>query len=525
MASTHKLKSHGRGNCLAFLLLFLGLLAAHLWLLWSSRLLPFIDLPDHLATATILRHYGEPTNQFAEYYSISSFFWKPNLFHILFCSSSLFPSVEFANKIFYSIYVILLPLSVLLLIRTFQGNPWYSLLSFLLMYNLSVSWGFAGFTISIPLFLLVSYLFIRYLERPNVRIASILAAAFVFLFFVHALMVVFAISAFAICCLVRRGNSPRAVLGCVAVVIPIIVVMIVWWNQREVSQFAGPGFVSSLAEYYRDSYLHSLPGRIRLALFDNYFLYDGLPGKAIALIFFHVIILLLVPLLKAPKATLGVLREPGKPDPVPLLVLLGWTLFCFLVLPDQVFNFQILYPRFSVVFLALVIVTGSIIHSARRVDLRIAIICLVCVAHLVLWADYFRDFQKENAQFTRSFFPADSNRKTLGGLVYDIDFRGKPIYVHCPSYYIVWTQGVATFRIVDFVDFAPPVRRKEGGRSISDLPEWAWASRSFDPARLNVDYLLIRGNPNDLSASSQKLYRLVRAAEKWLLYEKKAPSG
>jgi hypothetical protein len=280
-----------------------------------------------------------------------------------------------------------------------------------------------------------------------------------------------------------------------------------------------------LADYYRHSYFHSVPGRIRLALFDNYFLYDGLPGKAIALVFFHAIILLLVPVLKAPRATLGVLRQPGNPDPVLLLVLLGWTLFCFLVLPDQVFNFQILYPRFSVVFLAFVIVTGSIIHSTRRLDLRTAIVCLVCIAHIVLWADYFRDFQKENAQFARGFFPADSNRKTLGGLVYDIDFRGKPIYVHCPSYYIVWTQGVATFRIVDFVDFAPPVRRKEGGRSISDLPEWAWASRSFDPARLNVDYLLIRGNPNGLSATGQALYRLIRSAEKWLLYEKKAPSS
>jgi hypothetical protein len=515
------MNSHGRGNRFAFALLFLGLLVAHLWLLWSSRLLPFIDLPDHLATATILRHYGEPSNQFAEYYSVGSFFLKPNLFHLLFCSSSLFPSVEFANKIFYSIYVILLPFSVLLLIRVFHGNPWYSLLSFLLMYNLSVSWGFAGFTISIPLFFLICYLFIRYLERPNVRIASVLGAGFVFLFFVHALMAVFAVSAFAICCLLRRGNAPRTLLGGVAVVVPIIVVMIIWWNQREVSQFAGTGFVSSLLDYYRDSYVHSLPGRIRLALFDNYFLYDGLPGKAIALIFFHVIILLLAPLLKAPRATLDVLKEPGKPDPVPLLVLLAWSLFCFLTLPDQVFNFQILYPRFSVVFLTFVIVTGSIIHSSRRLDLRIAVICLVCVAHLALWADYFRDFQKENAQFTRDFFPADSSRKTLGGLVYDIDFRGKPIYVHCPSYYIVWTRGVATFRIVDFVDFAPPVRRKKGGRSISDLPEWAWASRSFDATRLKVDYLLIRGNPNDLSPDGQEHFRVLRTAGRWLLYERK----
>ena len=110
--------------------IFLGLLIAHLVLIWTVRLYPFIDLP-----ATSIRYYGEPGNRFAEFYSIGSFLLKPNVAHILFCSSSLFPTVEFANRIYYSLYVILFPLSILFIIWYLGGAAHYSLLSFLLIYN------------------------------------------------------------------------------------------------------------------------------------------------------------------------------------------------------------------------------------------------------------------------------------------------------------------------------------------------------------------------------------------------------
>ena len=122
----------------------------------STRLYPFLDAPNHLAMATIYRYYGEPTNQFASYYAIDTSL-KPNVAHLFFCGSELFPSVEFANKVFYCLYMLLFPLSILLVIKKIGGNQWFSLLSFLFLYNINVMYGFNGFVIAMPFVMFTLY--------------------------------------------------------------------------------------------------------------------------------------------------------------------------------------------------------------------------------------------------------------------------------------------------------------------------------------------------------------------------------
>ena len=97
-------KAAYRGKTL-FWIIFVLCLSMHTILIASIRLYPFLDTPNHLAMATIYRYYGQPGNHFTDYYLIDTFL-KPNVFHLFFCSSKLFPSVEFANK------SILLPLRV-----------------------------------------------------------------------------------------------------------------------------------------------------------------------------------------------------------------------------------------------------------------------------------------------------------------------------------------------------------------------------------------------------------------------------
>ena len=69
----------------------------HLLLVGNVRIYPFVDVPNHLALANIYRYYGQPTNQFAQFYNLNTFL-KPNTFHLFFCGSKIFPSVEFGNK-------------------------------------------------------------------------------------------------------------------------------------------------------------------------------------------------------------------------------------------------------------------------------------------------------------------------------------------------------------------------------------------------------------------------------------------
>lgn len=147
-----------------FILMFPAFILVHLTLISSIKLFPFLDTPNHLGLATIYRYYGEQTNQFANYFTIDTFL-KPNVFHLFFCGLKIFPSVEFANKIFYSLYVILLPLAVLLVIKKIGGNPWFSLLSFLMLYNCNVCYGFVGLTIALPFVLLLFYCLLEDSEK------------------------------------------------------------------------------------------------------------------------------------------------------------------------------------------------------------------------------------------------------------------------------------------------------------------------------------------------------------------------
>jgi hypothetical protein len=96
-----------------FLGFFSIFMVYHLFWIYFLPIFPFVDLPFHLASSTVSRYYGQGNNEFQNYF-YSNLFLKPNGIHYLFTSLNIFPTVEVANKIFYGIYVILFPLSVLL---------------------------------------------------------------------------------------------------------------------------------------------------------------------------------------------------------------------------------------------------------------------------------------------------------------------------------------------------------------------------------------------------------------------------
>ena len=175
-----------------FSILFITFIMMHLLLVGNVRLYPFLDTPNHLAMATIYRYYGQPGNHFADYYLIDTVL-KPNVFHLFFCGSKLFPSVEFANKVFYCFYVLLFPIAVLLVIRRLNGNPWFGLLSFLYIYNYSVTFGFAGFTIAIPFIFLLFYFYLDYLESARSFNTAMVTGLLLLIFFMHALAALFAL--------------------------------------------------------------------------------------------------------------------------------------------------------------------------------------------------------------------------------------------------------------------------------------------------------------------------------------------
>jgi hypothetical protein len=486
-----------------FYAIFLGVIALHLILILSTRLYPFTDIPNHLAAATIVRYIGEPSNRFADYFSVDTFM-KPNTFHPIFCSLALFPSPEFGNRVYLALYAIMLPMSVYLIIRKLGGNPWFSLLSFLFLYNFNVSWGFVGFFFAIPLVLLFCYFFI--FDARGVTGASriLWAAAFlVFLYFVHLLAALFCLLLLFLTPAADIGRFFRAAPRRLLVSLPLIVLIAGWWR-GEMRGYPGPGILQFLSEYYRTAYIESFVHRKSILLFDNYHLSAGPRGYVIAMVFSLGIIVPAIILFFRDRIRAGKWRFG-----IPLPLVLG-AFLCCLLLPNEIPRQSVLYERFSSLLLIALIVDAGTRTPARLHRAAVVGIVAISLLHYALWAEYFIDFNKESAGFDRAFLRPSGEDSKLAGLVYDYAYRGRGVFIHFPSYYIVWEKGIATSRVAEY-RFSS-IRKTAGGRTIPRYIEWVGKGIAYDGRYRDLDYLLIRGG------SAPEGFALERTAGTWSLY-------
>jgi len=497
-----------------FPLIFAAMMLLHIVLINATRLYPFTDLPNHLAAATIHRYYGEAGNRFAEFFSID-LFPKPNVFHLLFCSLRLFPSVEFANRIYLSLYTAALPLSLLLLIRRFRGDRWFSLLAFPLLYSYSVSWGFVGFFFALPIVLASFVLMTDSAERGGMKRGLLLAGLLASLFFVHALAALFALLLFLVLLSARsKGDTVRFLRGLLPAV-PLVLLLAAWWR----SEPGGMEALSSLGGYYAGPFVRTLPNRIHLLFLDNYHLFEGNRGVAVAAALSLVI---MVPSLVALSRAIRRGEWRGIRSSAPFILFLC-ALGCFMLLPHRIPRQAILYQRFSMPVLVSLALLGATAAGARPEDdrkgaarkARAVLFAAAALLHLVLWADYFADFNRENAHFGPALFPEDA-KGMLAGLVLDPAYRGRPAYIHFPCYYTVWLRGIATTKLVDY-RFSN-VRRKGGAERLPVYMEWIGSTGGYDGRYECADLLLFRGEPRGGAALAIAGRELHRTEGAWKLY-------
>lgn len=475
------------------------LIGANVAIFLLARLYPFVDLPNHLAVATIYKHIGDH-RLFARYFTVRPVFPEANVLHLVFTASSLFPSVEFANRFFYLAYLVAFPASMLLLIRACGGNQQFAILGFLLLYNLSVYLGFVGSTIAEPLVLLFLYFILRPLPNTAASIL-LLAALLVLLFMAHALAFLFAAALFVLCCLVRICP-----VGKLLALIPGFGVLILWWRSRPPA--AGSGTLHFLVNYYSHEYWVTLKPRLGFLLLDNYSLFDGVAGYAIAL---AVSALILAPVVLKWRQALQLLAFHRG-----IAVLAALSLACCLFLPGRLPDQPVLYERFSVFLLIAFILWGALLWQPRQTTLLI-FFCIACL-YIGLWAQYFYEFNQENKGFNAAFLAACTGRTY--GLIYDYTYRGRPLYNHFPSYHIVWNSGIAGTRSIDYA--FGTVRRKAGFAELPAYDEWVGKFRNYQRQYVDMDFLLVRGQPpwEWYGTPEAGSFSYLRQADKWRILQR-----
>jgi hypothetical protein len=128
-----------------FVALWIALTVLALVPVWHQRMLPMLDTPDHLALARAWHNYHDGDWHIADYYTLRIrivpylfFYWTIHMLLHLF-------SIETANKIFLSVYLIVYPLSILRLARSLGRSRWLALGAFALAFNPCWIYGFSSY--------------------------------------------------------------------------------------------------------------------------------------------------------------------------------------------------------------------------------------------------------------------------------------------------------------------------------------------------------------------------------------------
>jgi hypothetical protein len=290
----------------------------------------------------------------------------------------------------------------------------------------------------------------------------------------------------------------------------------IWWSKRATEKEEST-FVF-LKDYYSTKYFQTLWERLRIIVFDNFQLREGVTGLLIAAILFSLVFLPLV-YFRVWKKKSDVQKFRSKEFMYPMIFLFT-VLCCYLFLPNSLPGQSPLYERFTTIVILCCIITGSVLlRDVQTSGLKYYVLAAAIISS-ALWFEYIYAFNRENKAFRAELFSGLKKNERVGGLIYDNSFRGRMLYLHFPSYYIVWNKGLAASMIIDY-RFGV-VRRTEKGERIPVFNEWIGNVYREEPHYDSLlEYQLVRGKakvPQDRNLNN--FYPFKKAGE-WFLYKNK----
>jgi hypothetical protein len=472
--------------------MFVLLVACYVGLFLNQTIFPFVDLPNHLAEAAIYKL--SDSGIFTDFYYVSDGV-EPNSLHYIL--TSFFDDIEKGNKLYYSLYAILLPALTFLLIKRLGGNWDFALLSLLLVFNYNVLFGFAGFTLAIPLVLFVFYLLC--VAKPWSKV--LLAFVLVLLFFTHILGLLFSLFLVLVIAVVSvtKSRSVKDGVSQIWFAVPVLSLLFIWYGQA----FKGEqSTVLFLLDYYKKNYFQEFHLRSKIFVFDNFALAEGYRGVIISFLFSLTIFLPFVLGFLSEKISYFRIKNFYHSNKNASLFLFVCIDCCF-CLPSELPGQGILYQRFSVLFLIAIIIVGSILYTKPLSNIHRLVLVAVVFLHGVLWYDYLAEFDRENSSFNVSLFSTIPRNKILGGVMVDHKYRGRPVYIHFANYNIIWNHGIATTKVIDY-RFGS-IKRTASKEILPEYQEWSGTIGLIPKEYGILEFLLLRGEPKNLPANANRI--------------------
>ncbi len=209
-----------------FLMCVVLLTLAALWPIWSVRILPMQDYPQHLFVSQILNTYNDPSFDWRIHYETDLGLRPYMLWYVLMVPLARVCGVETGGKLIFSLYIVSIAVLVLCAARRRKVLPWGALLLYPFAFNQFYFMGFANYVLSMPL-LFIALMDLEELARRGASLRRALwhgvylAALFLnhpFTVLVYGgLTVPIAVSALQRRHEFRRAITPAIVLGIVFV--------------------------------------------------------------------------------------------------------------------------------------------------------------------------------------------------------------------------------------------------------------------------------------------------------------------
>jgi hypothetical protein len=515
-----RLWEHVRRQPLFVALFALGFVATSVPI-WVTPILPQGDIYQHLAIAEIIHNYDAPGSIYPEHFELPDSI-KPNLlyYYAVHWMGYLMP-LEVASKLVLNAYVILLPLSLLALLTTFQRPRRLALFGFLFVYTGLFRTGFAGYLLSIPLYFFGIAGFYRWCLQPGWRRFGSTGALATLLFFTHAQMYLLYMLTVGYMGLflwrpgglrrfVRRLSAPLVSL---VVFLPWFLQFFVFWKaEKDVMGLARPseGF---------GAFWHT-PEELFSHLFmylQSYFRDSG--DEIIMLLIFFLMTVGFI--LRGHREASPVPGESGEPDmpwthrymPELISLLLGISIF---VLPVHIKHQAVISTRHIPLFvMSLIPWLGWFRGRRASAVLAVTTIGLVLVQSAYMVRGFLR-YERELDGYPALFDevrPWSRIWKVSGPDLFSRVSHGN-VFWHLHYNFMLWKGGITDVQFAQYVtcpirykpDAVPPYLEDEPHKS----PKWQW-----------YDYFLVQKKEKGRVHGLKRWLKPIAENQGWILYERR----
>jgi hypothetical protein len=498
--------------------------------LWVSAYLPFMDAPQHLASIRIIHDFDHPPWAFQTYYNVDLGSSQYLLYYVSADWLASIMSIESANRVIMSLYVIGLPLSVSSYLSAHGRDPAVGLLAGPMAYNASLFVGFMNYMLALPMLFFGLALFRRLLDEWRPGRFVLLVVVTLALFFSHVqpfLIYGMGFGLTVLCC--SHGFHPRHWWRQAAHIIPSLGLFLFWIIQSTVSGGAsglsdeGRSRLPPLEEMQFDSLLDRF-GAIP-AFFIN--VYHGDEDEIILLAIVAIAAVLLLfrdgTLRRAEVSKFG-FRRAWLRQRMPEI--LAVAVFAVYFLSPRLYGwiFAVSHRLIPLVgLLALGVLSWSRLPR-RRLFLIAPAVAVAIFASTVHIKNAHR-FDEEVGGLRTLLADLEPGRRLMS-VVYDQKSTilvTRP-FMHMGQYYVVDRGGMAEFSFINYPQ--SPVHYLEGEEPPRQIQGIEWEPTFFDYSRDGeyFDYFLVRSDESrerirPVGATSEDL-ALIGNEDRWYLYRR-----